>query len=106
MRNATEQSAPELYTEEHKHRNAGIVDFVRTEVDLAETFCALAANTSSSQKAERSREHALRALGGATRAMGHVFMDERERAAILRRVARVERILNDSSPSGITAEHA
>ena len=91
-------AAAELYREESEHRNAITIDFVRTEVDLAETFCALAANTSSPQKAERSRERALRALGGATHALSHVSMDERQRAAILRRIARIAKVLHNSGP--------
>ena len=106
MRHTTQKPAAELYSEEREHRNTVTVDFIRTEVDLAETFCAIAANTSSPQKAERSREHALRALGGAARALSRVSMDERERAAILRRVARITRILHDSGPGGVSVEQA
>lgn len=104
MRHTTQKPAAELYKEEREHRNDVFVDFVRTEIDLAETFCALAANTSSLQKAQRSRENALRALGGATHALSHVSMDERQRAAILRRIARIATILNNSGPGGVSAE--
>lgn len=103
MRDTTQQTAAEQYREEKEHRNAVFVDFVRTEIDLAETFCAVAAHASSWQKAERSREHAVRALGGATHALSHVSIDERERANILKRIARVERILNNSSAGSIAA---
>ena len=105
MRDTIQQTVAEHYREERKHCNDVFVDFVRTEVDLAETFCAIAANTSSPQKAERSREHALRALGGAARAMSQVSIDEREHAAILRRIARIARILNNSNPENVSAEH-
>ena len=105
MRATTQQSATEHHAEESEHRYAVTIDFVRTEVDLAETFCAIAANTGSPQKAERSREHALRALGRAARALSQVSMDEREHATILRRIARIATILHDSGPGGVAAEH-
>lgn len=56
MRDKIQQTGAEQYGEESKDRNEVIVDFVRTEVDLAETFCALAANAISPQKAERNRD--------------------------------------------------
>jgi hypothetical protein len=105
MRNARQQSLVQHCREARESRNAVTTDFVRTEVDLAETFCAIAANTSSPQRAERSREHALRALGGAARALTQVSMDERERATILRRIARIAKILHNSNPEGVSAEH-
>ena len=105
MRQTTHKPAAELYSGEREHRNTVTVDFIRTEVDLAETFCAIAANASSPQKAERSREHALRALGSAAPALSNVSMDERERAAILRRIARIATILHDSGPGGVSVEH-
>jgi hypothetical protein len=42
-------------------------------------------------------------VGGATHALSHVSIDERERANILKRIARVERILNNSSAGSIAA---
>ena len=104
MRDTIEQTAAKHYREEREHRNAVTIDFVRTEVDLAETFCAIAANTSSPQKAERSREHALDALGGAARALSQVSMDKRERATILRRIAKIAKILHNSNPESVSAE--
>lgn len=105
MRNTIQQTAAEHYKEERELRDAVTIDFVRTEVDLAETFCAIAANTSSPQKAEQGREHALRALGGAARALSQVSMDKREHATILRRIARIAKILHNSGPGGVSAEH-
>lgn len=73
MRDTAQQTTAEQHREERERHNA--VDFVRTEVDLAETFCAVAANTSSPQKAERNREHAQRALSSAV----HVCRREGDR---------------------------
>lgn len=101
MRHTMQKPAAELYREEREHRNDVFVDFVRTEIDLAETFCALAANASSPEKSQRSREHALHALGGAARALSQVSIDKRERAAILRRIARIAKVLHDSGSGGV-----
>lgn len=81
-------------------------DFINTEIDLAETFCAVAGNASSWQKAQRNREHAQRALSSVLHFLSRVSLDEGDRAAILRRVARLENLLNDSSPRSIATEHA
>lgn len=105
MGDTIQQTAGEHYREEREHPDAVTIDFVRTEVDLAETFCAIAANTSAPQKAERSREHALRALGAAARVLSQVSMDKRERATILRRIARIAKILHNSNPESVSAEN-
>jgi len=105
MRGTAQETEAERYKEVRERRNAVSVDFVRIELDLAETFCSLAANVSSPQKAVLSRMNARRALDGALRALSRVSMDERERAAILRRIARIAKILNNSNPECVSAEH-
>ena len=95
MRHRSGKTAVEKDGEESERLNAGAHNFVITELDLAETFCAVANSARSPQTAERNQERARRALGTAVRALRCVSMSDQQCANVLRKVARIENLLNN-----------
>jgi lipopolysaccharide biosynthesis regulator YciM len=103
MRDAAQKTEWEKDGEEKERLEIVAANFARTEVDVAEIFCALAMNSRSPQRAERNRWHAQRALRAAVRALIHVSLDQRERVDTLRRAARIETLLKRSGIATQTA---
>jgi hypothetical protein len=103
MRHRSGKTAVEKDGEESERLNVAAHDFVITELDLAETFCAVGNNAGSPQTAERNQERARRALGTAVRALRYVPMSEQQCANVLRRVARIQNLLNNIGPRRIAA---
>ena len=77
-------------------------DFVRIELELADTFCKLALNSHS---AERTRQHefnAHRALEGAMHTLAKVHLKEAEAEKIVTQIEEVKALLEALKANGRT----
>jgi len=89
-------------TELEKQRYTDVTaDFIRIELELADTFCSLALESHT----ERRQQHlfnARRALDGALHALAKVEIDEKELEPIITKIEEVKALLESLEAGGST----
>src|SRR5256885_14491310 len=74
--------------------HAAQFQFVATELELATTFCHVAASSSNSHKSERNAEQARRAYVSATHFLSNAILTTQQRREIGGKIARLKRLLD------------
>ena len=69
--------------------------FIQTELDLAISFCEIAASTSDPQRSRRSKMHAEKARAAAKHLLGEDRLSREMRREIQVKMARLERLLSE-----------
>lgn len=85
---------------ERQRREMIGTDFIRTELELADTFCKLALNSHS---AERKRQHefnAHRALEGAMHTLTKVHLKDKEAEGVVAQIEEVKTLLEALEANG------
>jgi hypothetical protein len=62
-------------------------DFIKIELDLADTFCDLASQSHLPQRVRQHRSNARRAIDTATNVLMKLHIEKKERDSILQRIA-------------------
>jgi len=79
-----------------------VADFIRIELELADTFCKLALEARSLERARQHRFNARRALDGAFHALIKVHMGKEEMESIVTRIEEVKALLESLEAGGST----
>jgi hypothetical protein len=102
MRHATPKGNLEPEQVQQDRHNELVVDFMRIELELADTFCKLALESHSPEKARRHKLNARRALDGAFHALIKVHMNKEEMESIVTRIEGVKALLESLEAGGST----
>lgn len=78
---------------ERERRNDVELDFVRIEIELADTFSKMALEMHSQERAQQLRFNAHRAMDAALHALAEVRIEKKDRDAILTRLEEVKALL-------------
>jgi hypothetical protein len=95
MRRADTIRAPQRdgLDKERQRGEALRADFIRIELELADTFCKLALNSHSAERKRQYEFNAHRALEGAMNALTKVHLKEKEAEAIVTQIEEVKALL-------------
>jgi hypothetical protein len=77
-------------------------DFIRIELELADTFCKLAVESHSPERARQHRFNARRALDTAFDALSKVKMKEEELEGLVTKIEEVKAVLESLEAGGST----
>jgi predicted nucleic acid-binding protein len=77
-----------------------MADFIRIELELADTFCKLSLESHSPEKARQHRVNARRAVDGALDALAKVQIKEEELEGIVTRIEEVKAVLESLEAGG------
>ena len=75
-------------------------DFIRIELELADTFCKLAVQSHFPEKRQQHWFNARRAIDGAVNALARVQMERKQRDDILNRIATLDATLKAGEKLG------
>jgi len=87
---------------ELERHNDIAADFVRIELELADTFCKLALESNSPEKARQHRLNARRAMNAAFHTLTKVEMKEKELEGLITRIEEVKAVLESLEAGGST----
>lgn len=102
MRRATPKEVWKPSELEKDRHNELAVDFIRIELELADTFCKLALESHSPERARQHRLNARRALDGAFHALAKTEIKEKELEGIITRIEEVKALLESIEAGGST----
>jgi hypothetical protein len=77
-------------------------DFMRIELELADTFCKLALESHSPERARQHRLNARRALDGSFHALVKVNLSNEEMESMVTRIEEVKALLETLEAGGST----
>jgi hypothetical protein len=86
-------------TNDQRHDDTG-ADFIRIELELADTFCKLALESHSPENARQHRFNARRAMDAAMHALGKVEVREKELGGIITKFEEVKAMLESLEAGG------
>jgi len=102
MRRATLKEISKSNEVELERHNDIAADFVRIELELADTFCKLALESDSPEKTRQHRFNARRAMDAAFHALTKVEMKEKDLEGIITRIEEVKAVLESLEAGGST----
>ena len=102
MRHATPKGNLEPEQVQRERHNELVIDFMRIELDLADTFCKLALESHSPERARQHKFNARRALDAAFHALIKVHMNREEMESMVMRIEEVKVLLESLEAGGST----
>jgi len=103
MRRATENETSDEFELHADRRTKQATDFIRIELDLAETFCKLALESHSPERARVHRLSARRALDAVFLALARVEVNGPELESIVTEIKKVKALLEVLEAGGSKA---
>jgi hypothetical protein len=96
MKSRTARKPPQPNGNNRERRDDLARDFIRIELELADTFCNLAHESHSPEKARQHRFNARRAIDAALNALTKVEIDAQERDGFLAKIESLDARLGSS----------
>ena len=100
MKRATVRETPQRDGVEREGDNALAADFVRIELELADTFCKLALESHSEEHRRHHRFNARRAMDAALDALTKVHMKEKELEGIVTKIEETKALVESLEAGG------
>ena len=100
MKHATAREIPQRDGVERERANTLAADFVRTELELADTFCKLALESHSEEQERQHRFNARRAMDAALDALTKVHMEEKELEGIVTKIEETKALVESLEAGG------
>jgi hypothetical protein len=102
MKHATSKGNLEPEQLERERHNDLVVDFIRIDLELADTFCKLALESHSPERARQHRYDARRTLDAVFHALIKVHINKEEMESIVTRIEEVKALLESLEAGGST----